>query len=133
MAATNNYVDVSKGKLTFGTYAAENFRNLISQQLSICICNYSYCYLSVYLLLLQVTDLRYIMINGKTNYSLFLPMMIPQVATMIPLFRMFSKAGLLNTVLAFFLPMISTPFMIMMFRQNSRAFAVSLRRRVLMA
>ena len=32
MAATNNYVDVSKGKLTFGTYAAENFRNLISQQ-----------------------------------------------------------------------------------------------------
>ena len=64
--------------------------------------------------------------KDKLFSVLLLAMMIPQVATMIPLFRMFSKAGLLNTVLAFFLPMISTPFMIMMFRQNSRAFPVDI-------
>ena len=41
---------------------------------------------------------------------------------MIPLFRMISKMKLLNTVWAFILPSISTPFLIMMFRQNSRNF-----------
>lgn len=53
---------------------------------------------------------------------LLLAMMVPQVATMIPLFRMISKMKLLNTVWAFILPSISTPFLIMMFRQNSRNF-----------
>ena len=71
MAATNNYVDVSKGKLTFGTYAAENFRNLISQQpLGLAMKN-SFIYAISVTVILQVTDLRYIMINGKTDYSLF--------------------------------------------------------------
>ena len=54
--------------------------------------------------------------------TLLLAMMVPQVATMVPLFKMFSKAGLLNTAVGFILPIISTPFMIMMFRQNSRNF-----------
>lgn len=53
---------------------------------------------------------------------LLLAMMVPQVATMVPLFKMMSRAGLLNSVWAFILPSISTPFLIMMFRQNSRNF-----------
>lgn len=52
--------------------------------------------------------------------------MVPQVATMIPLFKMISKMRLLNTVWAFILPAISTPFLIMMFRQNSRNFPVDI-------
>ena len=55
---------------------------------------------------------------------LLLAMMIPGVATMIPLFRMVSKMGLLNSVWGFILPAISTPFLIMMFRNNSRNFPV---------
>ena len=51
-------------------------------------------------------------------------MMIPQVATMIPLFRLLSSAKLLNSALGFILPSLSTPFLIMMFRQNSRNFPV---------
>jgi lactose/L-arabinose transport system permease protein len=43
---------------------------------------------------------------------------------MIPLFKMISRMHLLNTVWAFILPVISTPFLIMMFRQNSRSFPV---------
>ena len=58
--------------------------------------------------------------------TLLLAMMVPQVATMVPLFKMFSKAGLLNTAVGFILPIISTPFMIMMFRQNARAFPVDI-------
>jgi lactose/L-arabinose transport system permease protein len=53
---------------------------------------------------------------------LLLAMMVPFAATLIPLFRMFSKMSLLNTYIAFILPGISTPFLIMMFRQNARAF-----------
>jgi lactose/L-arabinose transport system permease protein len=53
---------------------------------------------------------------------LLLAMMVPMAATMIPLFRMFSQMSLLNTYIAFILPSISTPFLIMMFRQNARAF-----------
>ena len=134
MAATNNYVDVSKGKLTFGTYAAENFRNLISQQpLGLAMKNSFIYAISVTVICLFICSLAgygFEVYHDKWKDKLFsvllLAMMIPQVATMIPLFRMFSKAGLLNTVLAFFLPMISTPFMIMMFRQNSRAFPVDI-------
>ena len=134
MAATNNYVDVSKGKLTFGTYAAENFRNLISQQpLGLAMKNSFIYAISVTVICLFICSLAgygFEEYHDKWKDRLFsvllLAMMIPQVATMIPLFRMFSKAGLLNTVLAFFLPMISTPFMIMMFRQNSRAFPVDI-------
>lgn len=134
MAVTNNYVDVSKGKLTFGTYAAENFRNLISQQpLGLAMKNSFIYAISVTVICLFICSLAgygFEVYHDKWKDRLFsvllLAMMIPQVATMIPLFRMFSKAGLLNTVLAFFLPMISTPFMIMMFRQNSRAFPVDI-------
>ena len=53
-------------------------------------------------------------------------MMVPAVATIIPLFKLISNAGLLNSVWGFILPSISTPFLIMMFRQNSRSFPVDI-------
>jgi len=53
---------------------------------------------------------------------LLLAMMIPFAATMIPLFRMFSDFGLSNSTLAVILPFISTPFLIMLFRQSARSF-----------
>jgi lactose/L-arabinose transport system permease protein len=57
---------------------------------------------------------------------LLLAMMIPNVATMIPLFTMMSKMKLLSSVWGFMLPAVATPFMIMMFRQNSRNFPVEI-------
>ena len=69
---------------------------------------------------------RMVIYHDKNKDRLFsillLAMMVPQVATMVPLFKMMSRAGLLNSVWAFILPSISTPFLIMMFRQNSRNF-----------
>jgi lactose/L-arabinose transport system permease protein len=41
---------------------------------------------------------------------------------MIPLFQMFAKMGLLNTTIGFLLPTVSTPFLIMLFRQSARSF-----------
>ena len=64
--------------------------------------------------------------KDKLFSIILLAMMVPQVATMIPLFKMVSKMGLLNSFMGFMLPTISTPFLIMMFRQNSRNFPVDI-------
>jgi lactose/L-arabinose transport system permease protein len=53
---------------------------------------------------------------------LLLAMMVPFAATMIPLFQMFSTMNLLSNMLAVILPTISTPFLIMLFRQSARSF-----------
>ena len=53
---------------------------------------------------------------------LLLAMMLPFVAIMIPLFKMFTSWKLVNTWIALALPSISTPFMIMLFRQAARSF-----------
>ncbi|AQP47441.1 lactose ABC transporter permease [Tessaracoccus aquimaris] len=53
---------------------------------------------------------------------LLLAMMIPFAATMIPLFRLFASAGMVNSTFAVILPAISTPFLILLFRQASRNF-----------
>lgn len=133
-AATNTMADVSRGKLTPGTYAAQNFRNLLDNQpVGRAMAN-SFAYaISVTLICLFICSLAgfgFELYHDKYKDRLFtillLAMMIPQVATMVPLFKMFSSWGLLNTIPGFFLPMISTPFMIMMFRNNSRNFPVAL-------
>ncbi len=133
-AATNTMADVSRGRLIPGTYAVQNFRHLIADQpLGRAMAN-SFAYaISVTIICLFICSLAgfgFELYHDKYKDLLFsillLAMMIPQVATMIPLFIMFSTAGLLNTIPGFFLPMISTPFMIMMFRQNSRNFPVEI-------
>ena len=129
-AATNTSTDVSRGRLLPGTHFMENFKNLMSQQpLWRALGNsFLYAILTTVLCLLvcSIAGYGFEIYHDKWKDRLFsillLAMMIPQVATMVPLFQMFSKAKLLNTAVGFMLPIISTPFMIMMFRQASRSF-----------
>ncbi len=53
---------------------------------------------------------------------LLLAMMIPFAAIMIPLFQLFAGAGMVNSLWAVIIPSISTPFLILLFRQASRSF-----------
>jgi lactose/L-arabinose transport system permease protein len=53
---------------------------------------------------------------------LLLAIMIPFAATMIPLFRLFAQLGLVNSTFAVIVPLIATPFLILLFRQASRSF-----------
>ena len=127
-AATNNYIDISKGRLMPGAFAAENFRNLVAQQPLARAMTNSFVYaISVTIICLFICSLAgygFEVYHDKWKDKLFsillLAMMVPQVATMIPLFQMFSKAKLLNTTIGFFLPMISTPFMIKIGRASCR-------------
>lgn len=53
---------------------------------------------------------------------LLLAIMIPFAATLIPLFQMFAKLGMVNSLFAVIIPTISTPLLILLFRQASRSF-----------
>ena len=49
-------------------------------------------------------------------------MMVPFATKLIPMFRMFSNMGLLNSFWAIILPAVGAPFLIFFFRQNTEAF-----------
>ena len=133
-AATNTSTDVSRGRIIPGSYFMESFKNLTSQQPLWRALGNSFFYAIlttvICLLICSIAGYGFEVYHDKGKDRLFsillLAMMVPQVATMVPLFKMFSKAKLLNTSIGFILPIISTPFMIMMFRQNARAFPVDI-------
>ena len=129
-AATNTTLEVAQGKLWFGSYALENFKNLISSTNLWGSMRNSFVYAVVQtvlaLFICSLAGYGFELYHDKGKDILFaillMAMMIPGVATMIPLFTMMSRMKLLSTVWGFALPAISTPFLIMMFRQNSRNF-----------
>ncbi len=132
VSATNKSTDVIAGRMIPGAYLIQNFKNLLTTPtvslwrslwnslrttviqtvLSIFVCSLAGYGFQVY------RDKK----KDAMMNILLLSMMIPFASTMIPLFKMFSAAHLLNTTLGFVLPSISTAFLIFFFRQNSQAF-----------
>ena len=131
-AATNASVDVARGKIWFGTNLLENFQKLIGgSNLWGSMWNsffYALVQTIVAMFICSLAGYGFELYHDKQKDLLFsillLAMMVPQVATMIPLYKMIAGMHMLNTVWGFMLPAISTPFLIMMFRQNSRSFPV---------
>ncbi len=138
-AATNTTVAVSQGRLWFGSYSMENFKTLLEgapflQSKLWSAMRNSFFYAAVQtivsLFICSLAGFGFELYHDKAKDALFgillMAMMIPGVATMIPLFTMMSKMKMLSSVWGFILPSIATPFMIMMFRQNSRNFPVDI-------
>ena len=133
-AATNKSIDVARGRIASGGYAIENLKKLFaSQNVALGMKNSlinATVQTIIALLVCSLAGYGFELYHDKAKDKLFsvllLAMMIPQVATLIPLFKMMSKLGFINTVWGFMLPAISTPFLIMMFRQNSRNFPVDI-------
>lgn len=138
-AATNTTVDVSQGRLWFGAFSAENFKTLLEgmpffQSKLWSAMRNSFFYAAVQtvlsLFICSLAGYGFELYHDKAKDALFgillMAMMIPGVATMIPLFSMMSKMKMLSSVWGFILPSLATPFMIMMFRQNSRNFPVEI-------
>ena len=117
-AATNTTLEVAQGKLWFGSYALENFKNLVSSTNLWGSMRNSFVYATVQtvlaLFVCSLAGYGFELYHDKGKDILFaillMAMMIPGVATMIPLFTMMSKMKLLSTVWGFALPVISTPF-----------------------
>lgn len=130
ISATNTSKDVSLGKLTFGSEFFTNLENLNQNvNLPLVIGNsFKVAIIATVLALIFSSMAGYAFDIFKTRVSnfiftsLLLAMMIPFIAIMIPLFRMLTSIGLLNSFIAVVLPSIATPFLIFFFRQNTQAF-----------
>lgn len=128
--ATNPSIDIIRGKLIPGTYLLENLKTLLdNQNLLLALWNSIKNSVIVTVLTLLVCSLAgygfeifYDKYKDRLMSVLLIAMMLPFVATIVPLFKMFSKMHLINSTAALILPTISTPFMIMLFRQSARSF-----------
>jgi len=133
VSATNTNVQVLASRLLPGTNLLNNLHALMGQQPLLSALWHS----SLNAVLTTVFALIFCSIAGygfevyhskgkdRVMNILLLAMMIPFAATMIPLFRMFSQFGFLKgnwTTLAVILPAISTPVLILLFRQSTRSF-----------
>lgn len=131
-AATNTSFDVAQGRILPGSNLLVNFQNLIAgQNLWGAMWNsfrYAILQTVIALFICSLAGFGFELYHDKKKDMVFtillLAMMIPGVATMIPLFKMIAGMNLLNSAPGFILPAISTPFLIMMFRQNSRNFPI---------
>lgn len=130
ISATNESVNVIRGTLIPGMALFDNVKKLwILQDVTSAMKN-SFQYatvltlLSLFICSLAGYGFEIFHDRGKDTVMsiILLAMMVPFAATMIPLFQMFSKANLLNSTIGFILPTISTPFLIMLFRQSARSF-----------
>ena len=110
--ATNPSIDVVRGKLIPGTYLMENFKSLIANQnLGLAMANsFRNAILMTFITLLvcSIAGYGFEIYHDKAKDALMsvllLAMMLPFVAIMIPLFKMMSHWGLVNSWAAFVLP-----------------------------
>ena len=128
--ATNASIDIVRGKLIPGTHLLENYKTLIeTQNLGLAMFNSfrnAIVITVISLLVCSIAGYGFEIYHDKGKdilmNILLLAMMLPFVAIMIPLFKLFASWKLVNTWIALALPSISTPFLIMMFRQAARSF-----------
>ena len=105
-AATNKSIDVIEGRLIPGTYLIENYKSLIEQQdLALALWNSfrNATILTVLgLLVCSVAGYGFEIYHDKGKDAVFAilltAMMIPFAAVMIPMFRMFSRLGMVDTM-----------------------------------
>lgn len=131
-SATNSSADVITGKMSPGLHLLDNIRTMLktvkmgkafwNSLRTTCVGTV----LSIFVCSLAGYGFQIYRDKGKNIIMsiLLLSMMIPFASIMIPLFKMFSKAHLLNTTTGFVLPTVSTAFLIFFFRQNSVSFPI---------
>ena len=129
-ASTNKSVDVSKGVLSFGSHLGENLKNLLANQdVGAALVNsfkYAILLTIVSMVICSLAGYGFEIYHDKAKDAvmgvILLAMMVPFITILVPLFQMVAKMKMLNSTLGFILPTVSTPFLIMMFRQSARSF-----------
>ncbi len=130
IAATNESVDVTRGKLTFGSALGKNIQTLLeTTNIEAAFGNSIVIALittALALLISSAAGYGFVIYRDKIKDVVFsiilLSMMIPFAAILIPLYKLFGQFGLLNSFVAVILPSVATAFMIFFFRQNTKAF-----------
>lgn len=130
ISATNSSMDIILGKMSFGGELMNNIKNLLGAgDLLNCLKNSAILSLFITTLSILICSLAgygFVVFKSRAKEFWFsvilLSMMIPTSSLIIPLFKMFSGMGLLNTKLGVMLPSLSTAFLIFFFRQNTKSF-----------
>ena len=130
IAATNSSVDIVSGVLTPGSHLLENWKTLTENydvgRTCLNSVKYSVVTTVVAMIVCSIAGYGFEIFHDRFKDKLFgllmLTMMVPFVATIIPLYQAYARTGLLNSTLGFILPSVSTVFLIMLFRQNSKNF-----------
>ena len=130
ISACNNTQQILGGRMIPSTHLMENLRNLFAQQDVLTALKNSFA-TTLFQVVLSLAissiagygfEIYHDKWKDRVMSVLMLAMMVPFVAVLVPLFQMFSKMGLLNTWVGFFLPSLATPFLIMYFRNSARTF-----------
>lgn len=131
IGATNTSVDITRGKLSFGTSLFENINTLFSTTNIVSGIKNSF-------IIAIISTLLAVLVSAMAGYGfeiykskaksrlmglLLMSMMVPMATLLIPRYRMFANAGLLNTYAAVILPSVATAFLIFFFRQNTISFS----------
>lgn len=130
MGATNLSADVSKGRLGIGGELFNNFTKLTKlvnlPQILLNTAAIAVITTIFTLIIASMAGYGFEMYRNKIRekfYNFFLlTMMVPFAAIMIPLFRVFSKLGMLNSYFAVILPSLASVFVIFYFRQSTKTF-----------
>jgi lactose/L-arabinose transport system permease protein len=130
IGATNKSMDITMGKLTIGNELLNNFQHLLaSGDLLVCLKNsiiLSIFITTVSMIVCSLAGYGFVVFQSKAKEIFFsiilLSMMVPTSSLVIPMFKMFSGLGILNTKVGVVLPAISTAFLIFFFRQNTKTF-----------
>lgn len=134
ISSTNKSVDIIAGKMFFGSHLLENIKNLAGTvSLGTAFWNslrnsVTGTMASVFICAMAGYGFQVFRSKRKDLLMglLLLSMMVPFASIMVPLFKMFSGAHLLDTTIGFILPSIATAFMIFFFRQSSMSFPLEL-------
>lgn len=134
ISATNTSVDIIRGTMLPGTHLLQNFARLLEltdvgpafinstrNAIALTVLSVLICSLAGY-----GFEIYHSKAKDRLMSVLLLSMMVPFAAIMIPLFQLAANLNLLNTTLGFMLPTLSTAFLIMLFRQNTRSFPVEM-------
>lgn len=134
VSCTNTSVDILGARLVPGSHLGENMRKLLdTTTFVLCMKNSIKCSVIGTLISVAVCSVAgyaFEIYHDKAKdlvmSILLLSIMVPVAATLIPLFTLFGKLNLLSTTIGFVLPFASTAFLILLFRQNSRAFPLEI-------
>jgi lactose/L-arabinose transport system permease protein len=130
VSATNTSQDVLASRLLPGGELFENFAKLFDAQNLLAAMGSSFAIAAgttvLALIVCSIAGYGFEVYHSRGKDVLMgvllLAMMIPFAATMIPLFQVFAKLGMVNSLFAVIIPAVSTPLLILLFRQSSRSF-----------
>lgn len=135
IGATNNSIDISKGKISIGDQFFINVADFFEQvDVPLIFWNSSKITIITCFFTLGIASMAgygFEVFRSKPRERLYtivlLTLMIPFAALMIPLFITIAKVGLINTHAAIILPTLASAFIIFYFRQCTKAFPAELR------